>query len=184
MAYVTRINGPATTVGTLFNKNCNLYIIQVKNAANSNMDLTKEDSSATGVTPIAATATVVNTLYRIVTLGNSDFTTIGAITNVVGTNFYATGVGTGTGTVSALGTTIEAIVDEISPLAYFTPNASSGYIYVVMDKSINDASELQQRIRNIALISTGVNTGKTAVGPNTVDISKTVVTTATSFSVA
>ena len=182
MAYVTRIHGPATTVGTLFNQNCNLYIIQVKNTSGTNIDLTKEDSVATGVTPIAATATVVNTLYRITTLGNSDFTTIGAVTNIVGTNFYATGVGTGTGTVSALGTTIEAIVDEISPLSYFTPNATSGYIYVVMDKSIDSAAELQHRIRNIALISSGVNAGKTQVGPNTVDISGTLVTEASAIS--
>jgi hypothetical protein len=44
-----------------------------------------------------------STLYRIVTVGTSDFTAVGAVDNVVGEAFVATGVGgSGTGTVKAI----------------------------------------------------------------------------------
>jgi hypothetical protein len=50
-----------------------------------------------------------------------------------------------------------------------------------MDKSINDATELRTRIRNI-----GKPTGSsvTAVGPNAIDISGTTVVAASSITVA
>ena len=55
------------------------------------------------VTPDSTPATnagdfVVGRTYRIVTLGNTNFTAVGATSNTVGTEFTATGVGTGTGT--------------------------------------------------------------------------------------
>jgi hypothetical protein len=87
------------------------------------------------------------------------------------------------GADSTIGGVIEAIVDEISPLSWFVPADQSTYIgqiYVVMDKSINDAAELRTRIRRIGLLASGL----TSVGPNTRDISGTVVTAATSFTVA
>ena len=43
----------------------------------------------------------------------------------------------------------EVIIKEISPLAYYAPVATPGTIHVIMDKSINDATELQTRIRRI-----------------------------------
>jgi len=48
---------------------------------------------------LAATALVAGTVYQIVTVGNSNFTSVGAATNTVGTVFTATGATTGTGTV-------------------------------------------------------------------------------------
>jgi hypothetical protein len=81
---------------------------------------------------------------------------------------------------AVIGGVIEAIVDEINPLAWFTPSDASGLIYAVMDKAINSAPELQTRIRNIGLLSNGT----TSIGPNSVDISGTTVTPATSFTVA
>ena len=87
------------------------------------------------------------------------------------------------GTDSTVGGVIEAIVDEISPLSWFVPADQSTYagqIYVVMDKAINDSAELQIRIRRIGLLANG----STSIGPNIRDISGTVVTTATSFTVA
>ena len=48
----------------------------------------------------AATALVSGTVYQILTVGNTDFTAVGASANTVGTVFTATGAGTGTGTVS------------------------------------------------------------------------------------
>tara|TARA_B100000459_G_scaffold41690_1_gene21168 strand:+ start:1923 stop:2945 length:1023 start_codon:yes stop_codon:yes gene_type:complete len=50
---------------------------------------------------LAATALVAGTVYQIVTVSNSDFTSVGAATNTVGTVFTATGAATGTGTVVA-----------------------------------------------------------------------------------
>ena len=44
---------------------------------------------------------------------------------------------------------IESIVKELNPLAWFADNDNSGKIRVVMDKAIDDAAELQHRIRNI-----------------------------------
>lgn len=76
---------------------------------------------------------------------------------------------------------IESIVKEISPLAWFSPADTSGNIFVVMDKAINDATELRTRIRRIGLVAGGTTT---AVGPNAVDISGTTVTAASSFTVA
>lgn len=49
---------------------------------------------------------VIGKMYRIATLGTTDFTLIGAINNVIGTHFIATGVGTGTGTAE-LSQTVE-----------------------------------------------------------------------------
>ena len=48
----------------------------------------------------AATALVAGTTYQILTVGTTDFTLVGASANTVGVIFTATGVGTGTGTVS------------------------------------------------------------------------------------
>jgi uncharacterized delta-60 repeat protein len=48
----------------------------------------------------AATALIKGDTYTIATLGNTDFTTVGASVNTVGTIFTATGPATGTGTVN------------------------------------------------------------------------------------
>lgn len=45
---------------------------------------------------------VVGNSYQILTVGTTDFTTIGADTNTVGDAFVATGVGSGTGTVNPI----------------------------------------------------------------------------------
>ena len=129
---VSRVNGSATQVGTLYNLNANLYLITIKNTSNTALDLTLEDT---------------------------------------------------TGLNAVVGGVIEAVVDELNPLAWFVPADQSTYvgqIYVVMDKAINDATELRTRIRRIGLKSDGT----TSVGPNTRDISGTTVTAATSFTVA
>lgn len=55
---------------------------------------------------VTAGSFVIGKMYRIATLGTTDFTLIGAINNVIGTHFIATGVGTGTGTAE-LSQTVE-----------------------------------------------------------------------------
>jgi len=50
---------------------------------------------------IPAGAFVVGTTYKILTIGTTDFTLVGAVSNTVGIDFVATGVGAGTGTACA-----------------------------------------------------------------------------------
>jgi hypothetical protein len=47
---------------------------------------------------VTAGSFVSGTIYRIVSVGTTNFTLIGAVNNTVGTHFIATGAGTGTGT--------------------------------------------------------------------------------------
>jgi hypothetical protein len=81
----------------------------------------------------------------------------------------------------AMDEVVEQILKEINPLAFYMPADSSGKIHVIMDKSVNDATELRTRIRNIGKPTGGT---VTAVGPNTIDISGTTVTLATSLTIA
>ena len=118
MGTFTRTNGLRNTVATLYMDNCNMFVIQVQNAANSNRDLRDEDD--------------------------------------------------------AVDEAVEYIVKELNPLAFFVVDANTGLIYVVMDKNINSASELQTRIRNMG----------TAVGVNSIDVTGTDVTLATSLTLA
>lgn len=55
--------------------------------------------SATSTT-LTAGAFIVGQAYKILTVGNTNYTTIGASANTVGVVFVATGVGTGTGTAT------------------------------------------------------------------------------------
>lgn len=50
--------------------------------------------------PVLATALASGTEYTITTVGDTDFTLVGAADNNVGTVFTATGAGTGTGTAT------------------------------------------------------------------------------------
>jgi hypothetical protein len=120
-----------------------------------------------------------------------DFTRVNGLRNTVGTlyqdmvNLYKITVRTTAPAAvdlraedDANDETVEAIVREINPLAFFVVNDASGVIYVVMDKHINDASELQVMIRRIGQDS-GATT--TSIGPNGVDISGTLVQNAVSM---
>jgi hypothetical protein len=73
----------------------------------------------------------------------------------------------------AVNETVEAIIGELNPLAYFTTDSAAGTMMLVMDKAINDASELQARIRTIGKDADPATT--TSIGPNDIDISGTTV---------
>ena len=73
----------------------------------------------------------------------------------------------------AVNETVEAIIQELNPLAYFTTDSAAGTMMVVMDKTINSASELQTRIRRIGKDADPATT--TSIGPNDIDISGTTV---------
>jgi hypothetical protein len=74
------------------------------------------DSIGTYSTSVTAGAFVVDKYYKILTVGNTSFTGIGASANTVGVIFKATGVGSGTGTAYVesipwiLGTEFETIL--------------------------------------------------------------------------
>ena len=78
----------------------------------------------------------------------------------------------------AVNEAVEQIVKELNPLAYFTDDGSNGTMYIIVDKAINSAIELQKRIRTIGK-DTGATT--TSIGPNDIDISGTTVVPATSI---
>lgn len=69
-----------------------------------------------GAALVTGGAFTVGTTFRIVTVGTTDYTLIGAINNVVGTQFTATGVGAGTGTASNvfLGRTFTGVAGAIT----------------------------------------------------------------------
>jgi len=77
---------------------------------------------------ITAGSFSTGTTYRIVTVGNTDFTLIGASANTVGIVFTATGAGSGTGTATASGIIKYYGTDD-------TEYSMSGADYIVDDKS-------------------------------------------------
>lgn len=74
----------------------------------------------------------------------------------------------------AIDEAVEYLVKELNPLAFFVVDDASGLVYVVMDKNISSASELQTRIRNMG----------SAVGVNSMDFRGTDVTLATTLTLA
>tara|TARA_B100000780_G_scaffold97972_1_gene68377 strand:+ start:993 stop:1379 length:387 start_codon:yes stop_codon:yes gene_type:complete len=77
----------------------------------------------------------------------------------------------------ALDETVEQIIKEINPLMYMTTNANTGIITVVCDANVT-AADLQARIRTIGKAANYPTSTVTAVGPNNIDTSGTVVTVA------
>ena len=126
MGSFTRTNGLNCAVATVYNLNANAFLITVKNAGASAIDLRAEDDAVDEV--------------------------------------------------------VEQIVKEINPLMFFVTNSSAGTIHVIMDQSVNLASELQVRIRRIGIDGGGATT--TSIGPNDIDISGTTVAAAASITVA
>jgi len=74
----------------------------------------------------------------------------------------------------ALDETVEQICKEINPLVYMTTNDNSGTMTVVCDSNAT-AGDLQARIRTIGTASNYPTSTVTAVGPNTIDTSGTLV---------
>lgn len=75
---------------------------------------------------------------------------------------------------------LEMIIKELNPLAWFAVASDTGVVHLVMDKSVNSASELQARVRTIGK---DVGATTTSIGPNDIDISGTTVQAAASFAV-
>ena len=77
----------------------------------------------------------------------------------------------------AIDETVEAICREINPLVYHTTDDNSGTMTVVCDNSAT-AADLQARIRLIGKAANYPTSTVTAVGPNNIDTSGTLVTDA------
>ena len=77
----------------------------------------------------------------------------------------------------AIDEVVEQICKEINPLIYHTTNDNSGTMTVVCDNSVT-AADLQARIRLIGKASNYPTSTVTAVGPNNIDTSGTLVTLA------
>jgi hypothetical protein len=77
----------------------------------------------------------------------------------------------------ALDEVVEQICKEINPLIYHTTNDNSGTMTVVCD-TFDNHLDLQARIRLIGKPANYPTSTVTAVGPNNIDTSGTVVTAA------
>ena len=60
----------------------------------------------------------------------------------------------------AVNETVEAIIMELNPLAYFVTNSAAGTVMLIMDFKDDDHAEIQRRVRVLG----------TSVGPNTIDV--------------
>ena len=76
-----------------------------------------------------------------------------------------------------LGSTIEAMVREAQPLMYVS-TGTAGKIFCIVDGHSTTAADLQARIRLIGRAENYPTSTVTAVGPNTIDTSGTLVTLA------
>jgi len=81
---------------------------------------------ATSSSSVNAGSFVIGESYTIESLGTTDFTLIGAIGNIVGIQFVATGVGTGSGTATTLNGTKARVIDQsnVVQLTTATGNAT------------------------------------------------------------
>ena len=77
----------------------------------------------------------------------------------------------------ALDETVEQICKEINPLVYMTTNDATGTMTVICDDSAT-AGDLQNRIRLIGKAANYPTSTVTAVGPNSIDTSGSLVTAA------
>ena len=134
-----------------------------------------------GMTQINGTFTVIVTGATTFNITNSGISTSNPDQRINTTDFDAyTSGGTFTSGTTVI-ETVEAILSELNPMAYFTVNNASGVMYLVMPKGINDKEELQTRIRRIGIdpsLATPT-TNPTKIGPNDVDISGSDVELAT-----
>jgi hypothetical protein len=97
---------------------------------------------------LPATALTIGTVYKITSVGNTDFTKVGASANTVGVVFTATGIGIGTGTVS---------YNKILPATSIVP----GKLYQIDTKGNSDFTTVGSINNTVGTIFTaiGVPTG-------------------------
>lgn len=108
------------------------------------------DKLSNDILPV--TAITVGVIYKIATVGDTDFTLIGSPNNTVGTIFTATGVGTGTGTVA---------YNDTLPVVAITP----GNLYQIKTVGNTDFTLIGSANNTVGTIFTAIGIG---VGTGTV----------------
>ena len=97
-------SGDASQPAPAAAQNVLVLVENVFQLATTNYTLVQNPTAATGSgSEVTAGSFSVSTEYKIVTVGTTDFTAIGASANTVDVVFTATGVGTGNGTTRATG---------------------------------------------------------------------------------
>jgi hypothetical protein len=132
MATVSRVTGVKANAGDLYQVNANLFLLTVKKADGSAIDLRTEDESTTSGSDLIDGA-------------------------------------------------VEMILKELNPLAYLVSDSSAGTIHLVMDKNAT-AADMQTRVRRVGLNPN--DDYSTVLGSNSIDVSGSTVTAATSLTVA
>lgn len=146
-------------VSTKLNFTVDTHVIQ--NVANTTFNVPKSSKYVSSIllslntidstTPITAGAFIVGSSYKILTVGSTNFTSIGASANTIGVVFTATGVGSGTGTASLN----SAAVKSLNKFVYMLPYSLASYPVYADTNRTNKIS--WSFIRNPALSSeTGV----------------------------
>jgi hypothetical protein len=113
-------------VGDLIVENRALSAAEVKSLYESGPS--EADYNSASSTAIVAGSFVVGKKYRITSAGSTDFTLIGAADSDVGTEFTATGVGTGTGEAIPLGLVLAPDYSVGAGLTVPPRNGTSGTI--------------------------------------------------------
>jgi hypothetical protein len=112
--------------------------------------------TSTAGSTVTAGSLVVGVQYSILTLGSSDFTSVGAASNAVGVVFTATGVGTGSGTVQI--TTWRS--GAIYPLTSGTVNA--GGANPLTTGTVVDFTNIPSWVKRITIMFSAVSTSGTS----------------------
>ncbi len=87
---------------------------------------TARDAAFVNATTVTAGSFVVGRRYKIVTVGTTSFTSIGAASNTVGVIFTATGVGSGTGTALLTPLKNQAQNDAVQGHTHKLPGGKNG----------------------------------------------------------
>jgi hypothetical protein len=90
----------------------------------ANTPITFSGTPPTGIlSTVNATSFVIGNTYKILTVGTTDFTQLGASSNSIGTTFIATAVGVGTGTATMVYYVTQT---NLSSLSFSVSNISGG----------------------------------------------------------
>lgn len=103
-------------------------------------------------TPVVSTSLVSGSKYKITTIGTTDFTLIGSANNLLGTEFIATGAGTGTGYAAPVDNVCLRKVGTAAASALVTATASVLTRDRVAQLSL-DATTLMLAANDVALVT-------------------------------
>jgi len=106
---------------------------------------------------INATALVASTEYRILVVGTTDFTLVGAASNTVGLLFTATGAGTGTGTATEAAATFSLILQIAETDTTVNNNLIVNGAFTSLGIDDNATEENMQLTDNVLTLGNGTS---------------------------